>query len=891
MPAIMNILIRAIDQASNVIRNVGDQTGGLNNRLITTGNTMSKVGGSLTKNVTVPLVAVGAAAVKTVAKFDDSMSRVKAVSGATGGEMVKLRDQAKDMGATTRFSASEAADAMGFLALAGWDTNQILAATPAMLDLASAGSLQLATAADIVTDTMSAFNMQASEAGKASDIFAQAQAKSNTSVEQLGEAFKYSSANAHAAGMNLAQTAAVMGTLANSGIKGSMAGTTFNAMLTDLRKGAEDGKVAIGDMSVALYNSNGTMRDLGSIMGDVEKATAGMTTAERDAALGGVFHERSIRGVNIMLETGSKKYKELEKKMYESEGAAEKMATTMEDNVGGAFRELKSKTEGLLISLGEQLAPVVTDTLIPALEKVGEVVGKLVGWYAQLSPPLQGVVAGFIAFAVAIGPILMVLGNLISSVGVIVAIFPTLVMAFSSAAVSAWIFTTALLANPITWIVLGVIALIAAIVLLVKNWDTVSAFLLGVWETIKSAAISVWGAIVSFFQSIPEKIGNIVDSIANFFKSLPGKIWTFLLGVITKVTEWKAQLSAKAKEAANKFIEGIKSLPSDLLYWFGFAIGKAVKAVIDFGVKLGTLAIKVGKALVDGIVFLVTELPGKMWNLFVKVVNKVLVWRANMIAKAKELGSTFLAAVVSFFQQLPGRLWNFFTSAISKAISWGSQMRTKAIETGRNFINGVVDFFKNLPSKAWNFLLQTVNKVVSWRAKMIEKAKDAGSKLVSGFINAITSLPSKLGGILGDVASKLLNVGSTLWNNAKKAGQKIWEGFKDGLGIHSPSYLERAMDAIALKSHEMKKDMVGNFRDLSDIGIGDTNLMKVLSNNHANMNGMFAQKLSDFVKDRIVVEVPVNLDGREVSRVVTPYVSTNLARKTGNKNRSEGRRI
>ena len=115
------------------------------------------------------------------------------------------------------------------------------------------------------------------------------------------------------------------------------------------------------------------------------------------------------------------------------------------------------------------------------------------------------------------------------------------------------------------------------------------------------------------------------------------------------------------------------------------------------------------------------------------------------------------------------------------------------------------------------------------------------------------------------------------------------EGFKDGLGIHSPSYLERAMDAIALKSHEMKKSMVGNFRELSDIGIGETNLMRVLGDTKTNMNGMFSQKLSDFVKDRIVVEVPVNLDGREVSRVITPYVSTNLARKTGSKNRSEGR--
>ena len=376
---------------------------------------LKSVGTSMTKNVTLPILGIGAAALYTVAGFDDSMSKVSAISGSTGADLDKLRAQAKELGSQTRYSASEAADAMGYLALAGWDTNQILAATPNMLSLAAAAGMDLANAADIVSDTMSAFAMDANDAGKAADIFAAASSKSNTDVAQLGEAMKYAGAAANAAGMDLAQTSAVLGMLADAGMKGSMAGTTFTQMLADLRGASENGRIAVGKHTVELYDQAGAMRDMGAVMADVEKATADMTTQQRDAALGAIFGERSMRGANIMLETGADRYNELETAMYNSTGAAEKMADTMEDNIGGAMRAMKSQGEGILIQLGEQIAPLIRTTVIPLMQSFGDTLSNIIDWYSKLNPSTQKFILGSIATAAALGPVAVVGGSVVGN--------------------------------------------------------------------------------------------------------------------------------------------------------------------------------------------------------------------------------------------------------------------------------------------------------------------------------------------------------------------------------------------------------------------------------------------------------------------------------------------
>lgn len=323
------------------------------------------------------IIGIGKDIANVFAEFEQGMANVKALSGATNEDLAKMTKVAKDLGASTIFSAKEAADGMQYLALAGYNTNEIIAAMPGLLDLAAAANMDLAQASDIVSDTMMAFAMQADQATMAADIFARAQSRSNTNVYQLGEAMKYAASTASAANMDLVQTASILGVLADSGIKGSMAGTTFNAMLRDLKKNSEDGKAAIGETTIALYDQQGAMRDLGTLMREIEEATEGMTTQQRDAALANVFKQESLRGVNIMLQTGSKRYAELEDMIRNSSGAAEEMAKTQMDTLKGSLEELSGAIETAKIEIGERLAPHIRKAADYIAGKLPEAIDKL----------------------------------------------------------------------------------------------------------------------------------------------------------------------------------------------------------------------------------------------------------------------------------------------------------------------------------------------------------------------------------------------------------------------------------------------------------------------------------------------------------------------------------
>lgn len=658
MSNIMEIIVRAVDQASGVLNNIGRQgeqaTKNLEKSFKNASKAMNNAGKTLATNVTAPLAGLATVSVVTVAKFDDSMSQVAAISGATGNDLERLRDLAKDLGATTRYSASEAADAMTYLALAGYDTNQILSATPGMLNLAAAAGMDLATAADIVTDTMSGFQMSAERAGEAADIFAAASSKSNTNVEQLGEAMKYASSTANAAGMDLAQTAAILGVFADSGVKGSMAGTTFNAILRDMRSKAKDGAIAVGDMSIALYNADGTMRDLGSIMADVEQVTKNMTTAQRDAALSAVFGSEALRGVNILLATGSERYKELEQAMYNSAGTSQRMAETMEDNVAGAFRAFKSQVEGILIQIGEQLAPILRDTIIPLLSSFGEKISNLLKWFAGLDEGTKRTIITILGIVTAVGPVLLILGKIVGAVGTIIGIFSKLKAAWSAVTAVSNLFNASLLANPITWIIAGIMALIAAIVLLWKNWDTVSQWLSDSWEWIKETAMNIFQGIADFFTGIWEGIKNIFNTALSFIIDLFKKYhpigiiithWDEIKEFFVNIWESIKQIFNTALEAVKNFInnvwDGIKSVTSTV--WNGIvnvitgvvngiknAIGTAFNwikntiANVWNGVKDTTKSIwdamvNIIKAPVNGIISIINGLIGALNKVQIKI--------------------------------------------------------------------------------------------------------------------------------------------------------------------------------------------------------------------------------------------------------------------------------
>jgi TP901 family phage tail tape measure protein len=307
----------------------------------------------------------------------------------------KLSDTAREMGRQTKFSATESAEALKFMALAGFDTQQQIAALPGVLSLAAAAGMELATASDITTDTMSAFGLEASKATEVADMLAKAQSKTNTSVEQLGEALKYSAADANAAGQSLASTSAILGVFGDQGVKGSSAGTILSNMLKDLREKAENGAVSFDGMSVSVYNADGTMRDIVDIMSDVEDATKDLTPEMRYLALANIFTVRSMRGAQMAMASGEERMKFLRSEINNSTGAAKEMAEFMEGGVGGAFRRLRSQTADLGIQIGGHL--------IPVMEGVVGFVSKIVERFASMDEGTQKLIIALTGAVAAIG--------------------------------------------------------------------------------------------------------------------------------------------------------------------------------------------------------------------------------------------------------------------------------------------------------------------------------------------------------------------------------------------------------------------------------------------------------------------------------------------------------
>ena len=331
-------------------------------------------------------------AVEVGSSFEAGMSEVAAISGATGSQLEALTKKAKELGNSTKFSASEAASAFTNMSLAGWSVDQSLAGIDGVLQLAAASGMDLADASQAVTDNISAFNLQASDASRIADMMAFAQANSSTTAAELAQSYKNCAASMNSAGQDIETTTSMLEILANNGLRGAEAGTAVAAMMRDMTSKMEDGSIAIGDTNVKVMDSKGNFRDMTDILKDVEKATSGMGDAEKQAALLSTFTSDSIKGLNMILNTGVDTTAEYEEKLRSCSGAAEDMADVMQDNLKGKMTELGSAVEGLGIAVYEKFSgPMqavaegttkvvsgITDAITPQKDAVNEVYNAII---------------------------------------------------------------------------------------------------------------------------------------------------------------------------------------------------------------------------------------------------------------------------------------------------------------------------------------------------------------------------------------------------------------------------------------------------------------------------------------------------------------------------------
>ncbi len=500
------------------IEDVGD-------KLQTAGDKISGVGQQLLP-VTAAVTGLGTAAVKTTADFDTSMSQVQATMGITkdavselNGESVNtveaLRALAKQMGSETAFSASECADAMNYLALAGYDTQEIYDTLPTVLNLAAAGGIDLASASDMVTDAMSALGMETSEADTMVDQMSKTASTTNTSVAQLGEAILTIGATAKTVKGGTAELNAALGILANNGIKGAEGGTHLRNVILALQSPTDKAAACMESLGVEVYDSEGNMRSLNDILGDLNTSMDGMTSAEKQNIISSIFNKTDLAAVNSLLANTGDTWDSLQQSITESGGAAQQMADTQLDNLSGQITILKSALEGLAISFGEILMPKIR----AAAKKIQEFVDKLNG----MNDEQKETVVKIAAVVAAIGPMLILFGKVTSTVGTAMKGFSGLTkgiaklgvkIAGSSGSITGLGSALGAVAGPVLAVVAVIGTLAAAFATLWKTNDEFRENIIGTWNQIKETVSGFCQGIVDRLNSLGFEFESITEVLS-----------------------------------------------------------------------------------------------------------------------------------------------------------------------------------------------------------------------------------------------------------------------------------------------------------------------------------------------------------------------------------------
>ncbi|MDP2217406.1 MAG: phage tail tape measure protein [Methanolobus sp.] len=477
------------------------------------GQQMASAGKTMSLAVTAPLVGIAALSYKTAVDFDDSMRKVMAVSGATGEEFEQLRALARELGATTAFSASEAAEGMQYLAMAGFNVNEILAATDDMLALASAGAIDLGTAADIASNVLTGFGLNASEAGRVADVLAKAAASSNTDIQQLGEAMSYAAPLAAAMGMSMEEAAALIGKMSDAGIQGSRAGTALRGAMTRLASPTEGMSSVLKQYNLTLADVDPSTKSFTDILETLSKA--GLSTADAMK----LFGQEAGPGMLALMSTGTDAIREQTLALENAGGAAKEMADIMQGGPGGAARELKSAMEELMIVIGD-IVMVAVLPLVKGLTRVAQTLSKV-------PTPVMRVIVMIAAVAAAIGPVLIIAGTLISSIGSIL----TLLGGAGLTATIGGLLTT------IAPIVLVAASLAAVAYLIYRNWDVIGPKVADALDTIKAAIAPIVVIFRDFVKNELEKLkawwdengGTITEAVLRVASAV---IWLVKHGIM-----------------------------------------------------------------------------------------------------------------------------------------------------------------------------------------------------------------------------------------------------------------------------------------------------------------------------------------------------------------------
>lgn len=776
----------------------------------------SKVGGTITKAgesllpLTTGLTGLGAAAVKITADFDQQMSKVSAISGATGGDFDSLRDKAREMGAKTKFSATESAEAMEYMAMAGWKTKDMLGGIEGIMNLAAASGEDLASTSDIVTDAMTAFGLSAEGTTKIvkdgftkevanathfADVLAAASSNSNTNVSMLGESFKYVAPVAGSLGYSVEDTAVALGLMANSGIKASQGGTALRTMLTNLAKPTDSVASAMDYLGISLSNSDGSMKSLQELMNDLrgsfgqckmpidefnqklaeldEQYQSGELTEKKytkavqdltgkaygaEGALKAKYAatiagKEGMSGLLSIISAAPEDYDKLTNAIYDCDGSAENMANTMQDNLEGQITILMSQLQELAISFGDMLVPTIR-----------EVVGHVQDFVDKLNSMDEGQRQTILRIGLvvaALGPMLIGIGKVITAIGTISKALGKVAAGFANVGGVSGVFTKALAAitSPAAIVVAAIAAITAVIVHL---WNTNEDFrntITEIWQKIKDA-------FTGFTEGIRERLAGLGISFSDITSAI-SMIWDGFCNLLAPVIEAAFQIVATVLQTAFDVILGIWDVFSALFSgdWSGAweAVKGIFSSVFDAIIGIFETVLEAIKGVLDVFLGWFGTSWDAVWNGAKDLISTIWDGIATIISTVLNAIETVITTIFSAIGTTISTIWNGIKTFISE--TW------TAIELA---ISLAINAIKTVITTVFNAISATINTI--WNG-----IKTVTSTIWNGIKTAITTTINTTRTTVTSVVNGIRSTVSTVWNGIKTTTSSAWNGIKTGI--------------------------------------------------------------------------------------------------------------
>ncbi len=783
------------------------------------GDKIADVGTTLTTHVTVPIAAVGTAAVKTAADFDSAMSKVAAVSGATGDDLQALRDKAREMGAKTKFSASEAAEAMNYMAMAGWKTSDMLGGIEGIMNLAAASGEDLATTSDIVTDALTAFGMSADDSSHFADVLAAASSNANTNVSMMGETFKYCAPVAGALGFSCEDTAQAIGLMANSGIKSTQAGTALRTIMNTL---AGDVKIcgdSIGEVEIATTNADGSMRELNDILADCRVAFAQMSESEQASAAQALVGKNAMSGFLALMNAAPGDIDKLQNAIATCSdevdgynGVTEKMAAVMQDNLGGQLTILKSQLQELAISFGE--------ILMPAIRSIVSRIQGLIDKFNALSPATKETIVKIALVAAALGPLLVVVGKTMVGVGKLmkfVSNLPTII-AGAKAAFTSFGAVIGGISAPVVAVIAVVAALVAAFVHLWRTNEDFRNKITAIWEQIKSI-------FSGFCQGIVDRINALGFDFKNITEVIKA-VWDGLCKFLKPVFEGQFQQIANTFKAVTDIILSILDIFVGIFTGDWSRVWDGIKGIFAAVWNFIKDTLKNALNMICGIFG--TDL-GEVKEFWVNVWTSIKNFFVNIWNGIKNFVSTVLNAIKNFFTTIWTGIKNFFVG-IWTAIY--------------NDVSAKINLIKTIITVVWNAIHTAISTVLNAIWSVISSIWESIKNHITNTLNAIHAVVSAVWNAMSGFISGILNTifatVANIWNGIKNTVTNILNAIKTTVS----NIWDSVKNAVTQKITAIKDTIVNGFN-------AAVNFIKNLSSQAAQWGADIINNIVRGIKSKI----------------------------------------